>query len=53
MAECDLEGQWNATGWAKKLAIKKYRSQMTDFDRFKLMLAQKQKGRVLKKALKK
>jgi len=53
MAECDLEGKWKATGWAKKMAIKKYRSEMGDFDRFKLMLAQKQKGRILKKAFKK
>ena len=52
MAECDLEGQWNQTGWAKKLAIKKFRSEMTDFDRFKLMLARKAKGRMLKKTLK-
>jgi len=53
MAEADMENKWKATGWAKKLAIKEFRANMTDFDRFKLMMAKKKKGSLLKKALKK
>ena len=35
----DVMGKWEATSWAKKLAAKKKRANMGDFDRFKLMCA--------------
>ena len=31
--------KWEKTSWAKKLAARKKRATMTDFDRFKLKLA--------------
>ena len=31
--------KWEKTAWAKKLAAKKKRATLTDFDRFKLKLA--------------
>jgi hypothetical protein len=34
---------WQKTAWAKKLDSKAKRAAMTDFDRFKLMVAKKQK----------
>merc|ERR1719420_2603337 len=41
MEASDILSKWNASSWAKKLAIKEYRKNMTDLDRFKLMLAKK------------
>ncbi|KAI9357676.1 ribosomal protein L14-domain-containing protein [Zopfochytrium polystomum] len=38
----DLVGLWNKTAWAKKLAVRKVRANLSDYDRFKLMLAKKQ-----------
>jgi large subunit ribosomal protein L14e len=32
---------WNKTAWAKKLASKKKRESLTDFDRFKLFIARR------------
>merc|ERR1719291_240901 len=49
----DIMGKWAATSWAKKLKVKETRLAMTDFDRFKLMVAKKKRAAVVKKALKK
>ena len=38
----DLQGKWNATSWAKKIATRATREGLNDFDRFKLMIAKKQ-----------
>ena len=43
--------QWEATAWAKKLAAKKKRAATSDFDRFKVMVARKQKSRIIAKKL--
>ncbi|CAH3025898.1 unnamed protein product, partial [Porites evermanni] len=45
--------KWEKTAWAKKLATRKKRTTLTDFDRFKLKLAKQKKNRVLKTELKK
>lgn len=37
----DLEGQWNKTSWARKIAIRKKRAETTDFERFKLLVARR------------
>ena len=37
----DLLGKWGKTSWAKKIAKRTTRSNLSDFDRFKLMLARK------------
>merc|ERR1719378_1461705 len=44
--------KWEETAWAKKLQSKKVRSEMNDFDRFKLMVARKKRSIAVKKALK-
>ena len=40
--------KWEATAWAKKLAAKKKRANLSDFDRFKVMVAKKQRAKALK-----
>merc|ERR1712072_679571 len=39
----DVEGQWERTNWAKKIAAKKRKTTMSDFDRFKQMVQRKKK----------
>merc|ERR1719436_2060029 len=46
-------GKWAETALAKKLKAKETRASMTDFDRFKLMVAKKKRSAVVKAALKK
>ena len=41
-------GKWEATAWAKKLASKKKRAALSDFDRFKVMVAKKQRAKAAK-----
>eukprot|EP00275_Glaucocystis_incrassata_P000606 EC119972.1.p2 GENE.EC119972.1~~EC119972.1.p2 ORF type:complete len:103 (+),score=31.10 EC119972.1:177-485(+) len=43
--------KWNASAWAKKLAQKEKRSDFSDFDRFKSMLAKKKKSSLVNKEL--
>jgi len=42
---------WEATSWAKKLASKKTRASLSDFDRFKVMIAKKQKSKLVAEKL--
>jgi large subunit ribosomal protein L14e len=42
---------WKKSTWAKKIAAKKVRSSLADFDRFKAMIARKQKSSLIKKAV--
>jgi large subunit ribosomal protein L14e len=44
-------GTWEKTAWAKKLDSKVKRAAMTDFDRFKLMIAKKQKSKLIAEKL--
>ena len=44
-------GQWEASAWAKKIQAKKTRASLTDFDRFKVMLAKKQRATIIKDKL--
>merc|ERR1719293_91546 len=48
-----IMAKWAETAWAKKLKAKETRANMTDFERFKLMVAKKKRSAVVKKALKK
>jgi large subunit ribosomal protein L14e len=41
--------KWEATSWAKKLRSRSLRSGLTDFDRFKAMVARKQRSEILAK----
>merc|ERR1719158_1663888 len=44
--------KWAASSWAKKLAARQTRSEMNDFDRFKMMVAKKKRTVALKAATK-
>ena len=50
-AEADVLAKWEASSWAKKLAAKKKRSALSDFDRFKVMVAKKQKAEIIAKKM--
>lgn len=43
----NILGKWKESTWAKKLENKKKRADMNDFDRFKLMVAKKQKSKIV------
>mmetsp|Transcript_6454 Transcript_6454/g.8840 ORF Transcript_6454/g.8840 Transcript_6454/m.8840 type:complete len:133 (-) Transcript_6454:63-461(-) len=45
--------KWKETKWCKKLTAHEAKRNMTDFERFKLMVAKKKKSKAVKKALKK
>ena len=45
--EQNLLAKWNETAWAKKIANKEKRANLGDFDRFKVMIAQKQKAKAI------
>ena len=46
-----VSAAWAATAWAKKLANKEKRANLGDFDRFKVMLAKKQRSSAIREAL--
>mmetsp|Transcript_15932 Transcript_15932/g.19124 ORF Transcript_15932/g.19124 Transcript_15932/m.19124 type:complete len:133 (-) Transcript_15932:55-453(-) len=50
-AEAETTTKWEATSWAKKLSMKKKRATLTDFDRFKVMVAKKQKSAIIAKKM--
>ena len=50
-AEAEVLDKWNASSWAKKLATKKKRASLSDFDRFKVLVAKKQKAEIIAKKL--
>jgi large subunit ribosomal protein L14e len=49
--EDDILSKWEATSWAKKLASKRKRANLSDFDRFKVMVAKKQKSAIIAKKM--
>jgi len=48
-----VQQKWEKTAWAKKEAVKTKRASLNDFDRFKVMLARKQRSRIIRGELKK
>lgn len=48
----DTLAQWEGSSWAKKLANKEKRASLSDFDRFKVMVAKKQKSRIIAQKIK-
>ena len=50
-AEADTLAKWEASGWAKKLDNKAKRANLSDFDRFKAMVAKKQKSEIIAKKM--
>ncbi len=47
-----IVARWEQTTWCKKLEAKAKRAALTDFDRFKLMVARKEKAAIIKKHMK-
>uniref|UniRef100_A0A7S1XZK1 Large ribosomal subunit protein eL14 domain-containing protein n=1 Tax=Grammatophora oceanica TaxID=210454 RepID=A0A7S1XZK1_9STRA len=45
----EIMSKWEASSWAKKLATQKKRASLGDFDRFKVMVAKKQKAAIIAK----
>ncbi len=45
--EQDALKKWQSTAWAKKIVSKKTRANLSDFDRFKVMVAKKQKSKIV------
>ncbi|KXN87800.1 60S ribosomal protein L14-B [Leucoagaricus sp. SymC.cos] len=45
--------KWDKSAWAQKRVTKEKRQSLNDFDRFKVMLAKKQRRDIVRKALKK
>ncbi|PFH36799.1 ribosomal protein RPL14 [Besnoitia besnoiti] len=48
----DVIAKFNQTSWGKKRQVKEQRANMTDFDRFKLMVVLKQRRKVMQQKLK-
>ena len=49
--EADTLAKWESSSWAKKLSAKKTRANLSDFDRFKVMVAKKQKSEMVAKKM--
>ena len=49
--EAETLSKWEATSWAKKLSSKRTRANLSDFDRFKVMVAKKQKSAIIAKKM--
>jgi large subunit ribosomal protein L14e len=49
----DLDSKWKLTPWAKKQQLRSKRQNATDFDRFKVMLAKKQRRVIVYREVKK
>ena len=45
--KADVNKQWQETTWAKKIASRELRKQISDFDRFKLMKAKQARNRLI------
>lgn len=50
-AASDVDAKWAASAWAKKLASKERRAQLSDFERFQVLVLKKQRRYATKKAL--
>lgn len=48
----DISSKWESSSWAKKLASKRKRADLSDFGRFKVMVARKQKSAIIAKKMK-
>jgi len=46
--EADIQGKWNASAWAKKIAAKKTKASLNDFQRFQAKLKQQKLSKAIK-----
>ncbi|KAJ3125702.1 60S ribosomal protein L14 [Nowakowskiella sp. JEL0407] len=49
VAEEDIVGKFGQTAWAKKIQIRKTRAELSDFNRFQLMVAKKERRAIVGK----
>jgi large subunit ribosomal protein L14e len=49
--DAEILSKWESSSWAKKLTAKKTRASLNDFDRFKVMVAKKQKSAIIAKKM--
>merc|ERR1719231_761095 len=47
LESADIDGQFAATAWGKKLANKKKRAALTDFERYKVMVARQKRAKII------
>lgn len=47
--EQNVLGKWKETAWAKKLDAKNKRASLSDFDRFKVRVAKKERASIVAK----
>ena len=47
-AKADIANKWATSSWAKKIESKSKRANLSDFDRFKVMVARKQKSKIIR-----
>lgn len=47
----EVDGKWEQTAWFKKLRARKARAELTDFDRFKVMVNRKKRSQIINKAV--
>ena len=45
--ETDIQSQFEATRWGRRLAQKRLRADLTDFGRFKLAIAKQKRNRII------
>ncbi|EKX52819.1 large subunit ribosomal protein L14e, cytoplasmic [Guillardia theta CCMP2712] len=50
--DAEVEKKWAESSWAKTIARKAAKAKLSDFDRFKVMVARKTRARVVNKAIK-
>lgn len=50
--EGKIMDKWEATSWAKKLSSKKKRANLSDFGRFKVMVAKKERNTIIEGKMK-
>ena len=47
----EVDQKWANSAWGRKLAVRKRRAAMTDFDRFKVMVARVKKSSIVRREL--
>eukprot|EP00262_Sarcandra_glabra_P011315 TRINITY_DN27179_c0_g1_i1.p1 TRINITY_DN27179_c0_g1~~TRINITY_DN27179_c0_g1_i1.p1 ORF type:complete len:135 (+),score=31.70 TRINITY_DN27179_c0_g1_i1:102-506(+) len=51
MEAADVKNKWDSSSWGRKLIVQKRRASLTDFDRFKVMLAKIKRGGTIRQEL--
>ncbi|KAG0555584.1 hypothetical protein M758_12G183600 [Ceratodon purpureus] len=49
--DAEVEQKWASSAWGKKLAVRTRRAAMTDFDRFKVMVARVKRSSIVRREL--